>query len=269
MSDRLIVPGESWPEPDFVVVSQALKAVGPDSEFIKDVALREDDRVVVATASSTSTDLDSDRFTKEALEDMARGFNGLTIFLNHKYSVPGDVFGQVLRTALVERDYLDLDMAIRVTNHNEAADKTYAMIKDGFQLGVSVGVLVLDYDKIEEETHLGRTVVALKRSLPLEASVVGIPSNRRSWVQQAIKSLVQRGALLLDCDETGCRSFLKDVALPNTVPMPASKEGRRNSDADQRRIQGIHDAAMELGAECPEVYAENEKGFRLDTLVQA
>ena len=218
MADRIIIPGEAWPEPDFVVVSQALKAVGPDSEFLKEVALREGDRVVIATASSTSLDLDSDRFTKEALEDMAHGFSGLTIFLNHKYAVPGDIFGQVVRCALVQRDFLDLDMAIRVTNHNEAADKTYGMIKDGFQLGVSVGVLVLDYDKIEEETHLGRTVVALKRSLPLEASVVGIPSNRRSWVQQAIKSLVQRGALLLDCDEMGCRTYLKD-----TVPSPHPK----------------------------------------------
>jgi hypothetical protein len=105
-----------------------------------------------------------------------------------------------------------------VTNHDEAADKTYGMIKDGFQLGISVGVLVLDYDKMEDETHLGRTVVALKRSLPLEASVVGIPSNRRSWVQQAVKSLVQRGALLLDCDEMGCRMYLKD-----TVPSPHPK----------------------------------------------
>jgi hypothetical protein len=105
-----------------------------------------------------------------------------------------------------------------VTNHNEVADKTYSMIKDGFQLGISVGVLVLDHDKMEDETHLGRTVVALKRSLPLEASVVGIPSNRRSWVQQAVKSLVQRGALLFDCDDMGCRTYLKD-----TVPDPQPK----------------------------------------------
>jgi hypothetical protein len=225
MTERIIIPGEEWPEPDFVVVSQALKAVGPDSDFLKDVTVREGDRVVIATASSTSLDLDSDRFTKEALEDMARGFTNLTIFLNHKYAVPVDIFGQVVKTAVVERDYLDLDMAIRVTNHNEAADKTYSMIKDGFQLGVSVGVLVLDYDKMEEETHLGRSVVALKRSLPLEASVVGIPSNRRSWVQQAIKSLVQRGALLMDCDEMGCRTYLKGIDVPpspKTAPVQFS-----------------------------------------------
>lgn len=214
MPDRIIIPGEEWPEPDFVVVSQELKAVGADSELLKGITVAEGDRLVVCTASSTSLDLDSDRFTKEALEDMARGFTDLTIFLNHSYTVPEDIFGQVVRCALVERDHLDLDMAIRVTNHNDAANKTYGMIKDGFQLGVSVGVLVLDYEKQEEETHLGRTVVALKRSLPLEASVVGIPSNRRSWVQQAIKSLVQRGAIKFSCDETGCRTYLKDAVPP-------------------------------------------------------
>lgn len=218
MTDRIIIPGEEWPEPDFVVVSQALKAVGADSDLLKGLTIQDGDRVVICTASSTSLDLDSDRFTKEALEDMAKGFANLTIFLNHSYAVPGDIFGQVLRSALVERDHLDLDMAIRVTNHNDIADKTYGMIQDGFQLGVSVGVLVLDHDKMEDETHLGRTVVALKRSLPLEASVVGIPSNRRSWVQQAVKSLVQRGALLLDCDEMGCRTYLKDA-----VPAPQPK----------------------------------------------
>jgi len=261
MADRVIVPGEEWPQPDFVVVTSAIK-VAPEAS--------KDDRVVLATASSTSLDLDSDRFTKEALEDMAKGFQGLTIFLNHQYKVPVDIFGQVLRCQMIERSpHIDLDMTIRVTNHNQAAEQTYQMIRDGFQLGVSVGVLVLDYEKQDGEQHLGRTVVALKRAYPLEASVVGIPSNRRSWVQQAIKSLVQRGALLLDCDEMGCRTFLKDVTLPDTVPMPASKEGRRNSDADQKRIQAIHDAAMELGAECPEVYEENEKGFSLDNLVVA
>jgi hypothetical protein len=218
MTERIIIPGEEWPEPDFVVVSQALKAVGPDSDFLKGITVPEGDRVVIATASSTSLDLDSDRFTEAALEDMARGFDSLTIFLNHHYTVPVDIFGQVIRCALIKRDYLDLDMAIRVTNHNDAADKTHSMIKDGFQLGISVGVLVLEYDKMEDETHLGRSVVALKRALPLEASVVGIPSNRRAWAQQAIKSLVQRGALLLDCDEMGCRTYLKD-----TVPSPHPK----------------------------------------------
>jgi len=210
MAERIIIPGEEWPTPDFVVVSQAIK-LAPEAT--------ETDRVVLATASSTSYDLDSDRFTKEALEDMAAGFSGLTIFLNHNYKVPVDIFGQVLGTRLIEREgLLDLDMKIRVTSHNPAADQTYGMIKDGFQLGVSVGVLVLDYEKMEEEQHLGRTVVALKRAYPLEASIVGIPSNRRGWVQQAIKSLVERGALLLDCDEMGCRTYLK-----NTVPSPTPR----------------------------------------------
>ena len=217
MTDRIIIPGEEWPEPDFVVVSQALKTVGPDSDFLKGITVAEGDRLVICTASSTSLDLDSDRFTEEALQDMTKGFTNLTIFLNHSYVVPGDIFGQVVRCALIKRDHLDLDMAIRVTNHNDAADKTYGMIQDGFQLGVSVGVLVLEHDKMEEETHLGRTVVALKRTLPLEASVVGIPSNRRSWMQQAIKSLVQRGALMFDCDEMGCRTYLKD-AIPSSQP---------------------------------------------------
>lgn len=261
MADRIIIPGETWPEPDFVVISQALKAVGSDSDFLKEVALREGDRVVIATASSTSTDLDSDRFTDAALEDMARGFSGLTIFLNHSYKLPLDIFGQVVRCALVQRDYLDLDLAIRVTNHNPAADQVYGMIRDGFQLGVSVGVLVIDFEKMEGEEHLGRTVVALKRAYPLEASVVGIPSNRRGWVQQAIKSLVERGALLLDCNETGCRPYLQA-----TIPSLVDKEGRRNSMSDMARLQMIHDMSMELGAECP-MDEEEEKHFRLDNLV--
>jgi len=210
MTERIIIPGEDWPEPDFVVVSQAIKIADGSTDS---------DRVVLCTASSTSYNLDSDRFTIEALQDMAKGFTGLTIFLNHSYKVPADIFGQVMDTHLFDRDgNLDLDMKIRVTNHNPAADATYGMIRDGFQLGVSVGVLVLDYEKQEGEEHLGRTVVALKRAYPLEASIVGIPSNRRGWVQQAIKSMVERGALLLDCDEMGCRTYLK-----NTVPSPQPK----------------------------------------------
>lgn len=157
------------------------------SVTVKD-ATGDEKPAVRVTASSTSIDLATDRFAKSALVQMAAQFPQMTIFLNHKYNVPEDVFGKVSSAELVERDgYTDLDLEVDVSS-NARAIETYAMIKDGTVLGVSIGVLVLDADYVEDEKTKGAKILEITSVHTLEASVVGIPANRRSWVQGAIKA---------------------------------------------------------------------------------
>lgn len=157
------------------------------SVTVKD-ATGDEKPAVRVTASSTSIDLATDRFAKSALMQMAAQFPQMTIFLNHKYNVPEDVFGKVSSAELVERDgYTDLDLEIEVAS-NARAVETYALIKNGTVLGVSIGVLVLDADYIEDEKTKGAKILEITSVHTLEASVVGIPANRRSWVQGAIKA---------------------------------------------------------------------------------
>ena len=138
--------------------------------------------VVTATASSTATDLDNEFFSLRALKQMARAFKGKLAFLNHRYSVPDDVFGTIIGTALVKRGGDDaLDISIKVDESNPKAAATLEMIRGGTRLGVSVGVLVADGGSKEEAD--GRR--SLNDIVALEASIVGIPSNQSAWTSGA------------------------------------------------------------------------------------
>lgn len=144
---------------------------------------------VVVTASSTEIDLATDRFSMSALKQMEAQFPAMTIFLNHQYKIPEDVFGKVSSAVLVQRDgHTDLDLSIEVETSNQRAVDTYNMVKNGTTLGVSVGVLVLDADFVKDDSTKGVEVLEITSIYTLEASVVGIPANRRSWVQNAIKA---------------------------------------------------------------------------------
>jgi HK97 family phage prohead protease len=201
------------------------KVQTPDFNVVGEVVLKRpewaqkdapDDKrpVIYVTASSTSPDLDCDRMSEKALGQMAAGFVGLTIFLNHRYSWPEDVFGMVLRTKLIRRnEFLDLDLEIAVEPSNPRAMQSYEMMKNGTRAGISVGVIVLKHFTSDKDEQWGQQLIVIDEVLPLEASVCGIPSNQRSWVREAIKSLVDRGVLVLSCDALGCRPWIKNASV--------------------------------------------------------
>lgn len=139
---------------------------------------------MTCTASSDEVDLGVDRFTLSALRQMAETFPGMTVFVNHKYSVPEDVFGVVTGARVVQRDgHNDLDLDIAVDTSNDRAMKVWQQSSNGVRLGISVGVLVNRATTSTEEVN-GRKVKVLNIEdvTTLEVSVVGIPANRRSWV---------------------------------------------------------------------------------------
>ena len=193
---------------DFFVQTGALKSHDGDGER----------PTVKATASSDSIDLEADRFTASALRQMKEGFAGKLIFLNHQYKVPDDVFGVVQKAELVKRDgRLDLDMDIGVEMNNPRAVQTYQYIVNGTRLGVSVGVIVTDAEKSEDEDAYGTPIFDIKGVIPLEASVVGIPANQTAWTRQAMKSLYARGAVILDEAAVEARPWLKTVIRANAA----------------------------------------------------
>jgi len=196
-------------QPDFDIFLRTVKA--------EDIEGRP---VLTVTASSDEIDLGSDRFTLSALSQMEKAFESLTIFLNHKYAVPEDVFGIVTQAALINREgHTDLDLTIAVENTNERAVTVYGMIRNGTRLGVSVGVLVLDADYADEQV-MDRQVLEITSIVPLEASIVGIPANRRSWVQGALKaaSALASGQRI---DPSNLGKFRTATILEGPLGMPA------------------------------------------------
>lgn len=168
--------------PDFYVQTGRLTVKKADAER----------PIIAGTASSTAVDLDQERFSLTAMQDMAKAFPGMTAFFNHKYSVPADVAGRIKTTKLTRRGQdIDLDITLEMTLATQAARETYALIEEGTKLGISVGVLVNDYHHVREGD---RKILEITRVEPIEASLVGVPSNRRSWVQQATASIKRKAA---------------------------------------------------------------------------
>lgn len=149
------------------------------------------------TASSSVVDHAGHEITKRAIDQMAASAIGKTIFLNHSYHVPEDVYGVVTDAKAVQRSEIwDLDLDVEVEVDNPRAVATTKSVKRGVKLGTSIGVLVKDAWK-NEQGHLVIDDVEL-----LEASIVGIPSNPRSWVQYAVKSYEESGVSFDEIVET-------------------------------------------------------------------
>jgi hypothetical protein len=176
--------------PTFKIFSNALKA------FEKDVdgTAR---KFLSCTASSTVEDLHGDRMTAECVQGMApqAKSKGMNIFLNHSYKVPEDVFGKTVDSKIVARSgdggaqIWDLDLEIMLNEANPRAIDTYAAIKDqGMKLGVSIGAMIEDYEFIDEEAGFWGGLEIKEVNL-LEASIVGIPANQRSWVVNGLAAL--------------------------------------------------------------------------------
>ncbi len=164
------------------------------------------------TASSTISDLAKDEILVPGIEKMAEKAKGnLTIFLNHEYRVPEDVLGSVEGTSMQTRGVdsegnpiVDLDFDVKLNEANPRAVQTYEAIKNGVKLGTSIGAIVRSAEK---KKGGGLRISDLEL---LEASIVGIPANPRSWVQYAMKSInaLEEGESSFIIDE---ESVLKDV----------------------------------------------------------
>lgn len=145
-------------------------------------------------ASSTVEDSHGDTFTDKAVEKMAMTANAapMTIFLNHEYRVPEDVFGTAKSARTTIRSdngdlVTDLDIAGEVNEANPRAKQTADLIEGGARLGVSIGARVKDYRPKDAKDPMGGWIiddVELK-----EASIVGLPANPRTWVQYATKAI--------------------------------------------------------------------------------
>jgi hypothetical protein len=115
----------------------------------------------------------------------------MTIFLNHEYRVPEDVMGSVDTAHAIARGYdgetpiVDLDFDISVNETNPRAVQAWQAIESGVKLGTSIGAQIPEGGA---KRNKNGTLVVSDVNL-LEASVVGIPANPRSWVHYAMKSL--------------------------------------------------------------------------------
>lgn len=156
-------------------------------------------------ASSTVRDLHGDTMSQTAILDMERMANdNLTIFLNHSYDVPEDVFGSVEKATAIQRGMdgdgnpnWDLVMDILVDEDNPRAVRSYNSIQKGTKLGLSIGAMIPEGGA---ERHKETGALTINHVHLLETSVVSIPANPRSWISNAVKAL-KKAALEVKSDD--------------------------------------------------------------------
>lgn len=184
--------------PTFKIFSGVLKAFEKDVNGTSRKYLR-------CTASSTTEDLHGDNMTDDCVLDMApqAKAKGMTIFLNHSYKWPEDVAGKTVDATVTQRaldangkPIYDLDLEIELNESNQRALDSYTAIKEqGIKAGISIGAMILDYAfKDEDEGWWGG--LEIKKVDLLEASIVGIPANQRSWVINGLQALGAPKAIL-------------------------------------------------------------------------
>lgn len=151
-------------------------------------------KILHGVASSTVKDRHGDTMERSAIADMERAANeNLTIFLNHSYDVPEDVAGSVTKAVAIQRgmddsgsEIWDLDFDIAVNSKNDRAVKAWEAIDEGTKLGLSIGAMIPEGGALRNKKD---GTYKFQHVDLLETSIVGIPANPRSWVQNAIKSL--------------------------------------------------------------------------------
>lgn len=142
--------------------------------------------------SSTEQDLHKDTMTISALQDMVAAPPGLLIWLNHDYTVPDSLFGSLNEQPMLisKGGFTDLHIAVEVELENPAAAKTFRYIQKRRRLGCSIGCSVEDYKLVDQPDD--SPLVHITRVRPVEWSVVGIPANQRSWVENGARGIFHK-----------------------------------------------------------------------------
>jgi hypothetical protein len=176
------------------------KGVGYKPDFQIFTAGIESDRTIKnrvnMIGSSTQQDMQGDTMSLLALNDMTKAAENLTIWLNHDYSLPDSMFGSIVGTpAIMHQDGIaDLHLAVDVEMDNPAAARTKQYIDKGRRLGCSIGCMVTKYEVPTEEDgdDWQSKGIIVHGVYVVEYSVVGIPANQRSWVENAIRGVFTR-----------------------------------------------------------------------------
>ena len=200
------------------------------------------------TASSTVEDAHGDEFTDGAVQKMAGQANGsgMSIFLNHEYRIPEDLFGTTTEAQAVKRAsadgselVTDMDLTGFINEANPRARETADALEGGAKLGVSIGARIKDYRPRDEKDPLGGWIindVELK-----ETSIVGMPANPRSWVHYATKAIgaFERERVKEAADMDKKASEIAELPVDETITEDDSDTMKLLEDNDPEEVKKI------------------------------
>lgn len=182
--------------PKFEIISKAIEIASPGDDGKRRFRL---------TASSTIEDRAGDEITREALEKAAGAFrDGITIFMDHDFKRVSSAFGLSDSAQVIQRGIdpksgkaiWDLDIEGVVNTPNPRAAQLADTIDGGYaKLGASLTAYVRKHAK---KPNGGMLITEIE---PLEASVVGIAENQRSWAHKAAVAIKSFGGQIPDFED--------------------------------------------------------------------
>lgn len=172
--------------------------MSPDFSIMTDgmVSDPEKSNIVHMIGSSTERDLEGDTMSIHALNDMTKAPANLTVWLNHDYTLPDSIFGSIVGAPKIvhQGGVADLHLAVDVELDNPAAARVKRYIDNGRRLGCSIGCMVTKFEVPDEDDgeQWFQNPIIIHGVRVVEYSVVGVPANQRSWVENAIRGVFTR-----------------------------------------------------------------------------
>jgi hypothetical protein len=151
-----------------------------------------------APASSTVIDRMDDVISIKAQKKMEAAVKEMTIWLNHSYEVPEDIFGTCEKSEVVpatdikQGECFDLIIRVKCYVANQRVMDTWQAVAAGVKLGFSVGGYIPDGGYEFKETPDGGYVFIINDFELFEVSVVGIPANQRAIIDDVVKGFRKR-----------------------------------------------------------------------------
>lgn len=241
--------------PQFQIISKEIQPAAPGDDGRRRFRL---------TASSTIEDSDGDEIELAALQKAAEKFrSGVTIFMNHKFKDVSEAFGLTDSAEVVQRGYdpktnaaiWDLDVSGVVNTPNPKAAQLADSIDGGYvKLGASITAFVRKHAR---KPNGGLKVADMD---VIEASVVGVPSNQRSWAHKAALAIKSFNFQPDDeedtvSDETETTEATEAVASAEVVEKQVDEPAA--DAADDEATTEAADAAADTGDHADDESAES------------
>lgn len=176
-----------------------------------------EEMVIEGIASSNQRDRYGDTMTAQCQASMLMQSKKLTMFGNHSYGVPEDVYGKCGSSTLeTEGDTIKLAIVMVIAQSNPRGVKSWELInKDGVTLAFSIGGIITDAE-IDEENDDGSSwwpPLLINDLELLEISLVGIPANRESYTRSFIEDIKKSAFKGATRDPGVQKAFLRSIGV--------------------------------------------------------
>ncbi len=178
---------------------------------------KSEDLIIEGIASSNTRDRMGDTMSAQCQTSMLAQAKGLTMFGNHEYDVPENVFGKCTSSKLeVEGDVIKLAIVMTIAQSNPRAVKSWELIaKDGVRLAFSVGGRILEAE-VDEENDDGSSwwpPLLINLLELLEVSLVGIPANPEAYTRSFLEDIKKSAFKAATRDPGVQKAFLRSIGV--------------------------------------------------------